>query len=79
MEFQEITPDSKVHPGEYLLHQPSQEIVLCGAYIKTEGKIRALRQGRLMEDKIENFRKIQLNKTERKERSAKGGGGCKSK
>ena len=79
MEFQEITSDSKVYPGEYLLHQPSQEIVLCGAYIKTEGKIRALRQGRLMEDKIENFRKIQLNKTERKERAVKRCRGCKSK
>ena len=79
MEFQEITSDSKVYPGEYLLHQPSQEIVLCGAYIKTEGKIRALRQGRLMEDKIENFRKIQLNKTERKENAVQRCSGCKSK
>ena len=79
MEFQEITTESKVYPGEYLLHEPSQQIVLCGAYVKREGIIRVLRQGRLMEDKIENFRKIQLNKTERKENAVKRCGGCKSR
>jgi hypothetical protein len=79
MEFQEITTESKVYPGEYLLHHPSQQIVLCGAYVKTEGIIRVLRAGRLMEDKIENFRKIQLNKTERKENAVKRCGGCKSR
>ena len=79
MEFQEITDNSKVYPGEYLLHQPSQQIVLCGAYIKTEGIIRVLRQGRLLEDRVENFRKIQLNKTERKESAVSRCGGCKSK
>ena len=79
MEFHEIEENSKVYPGEYLLHEPTQEIVLCGAYVKTEGIIRVLRAGRLMEDKIENFRKIQLNKTERKENAVKRCGGCKSR
>jgi len=79
MKFEEITIDSKVYPGEYLLHDPSQEIVLCGAYIKVEGKIRALRRGELLEDKVENFRKIQLNKRERKEKAVKRCGGCKSR
>jgi hypothetical protein len=78
MKFEEITIDSKVYPGEYLLHDPSQAIVLCGAYMKAEGKIRALRHGRMMEDKITHFRKIQLNQVERKQRVVKRCGGCKS-
>ena len=78
MKFQEINADSKVYPGEYLLHSPSQEIVLCGAYLKMEGKIRVLRHGMLMEDKIENFKKIQLNKKEKKSRRIKRCAGCKS-
>ena len=79
MDFQVIGPESKVYPGEYLLHQPTQEIVLCGAYVKIEGKIRAMRQGRLMEDKVENFRKIQLNRQEQKDQCLKKCGRCKTK
>ena len=80
MEFHEIKEDSMVYPGEYLLHEPSQEIVLCGAYVKSEGKIKALRQGRLMEDKIENFRKIWTSKKEMKENKRfEKCGGCKGK
>ena len=78
MKFEEITIDSKVYPGEYLLHDPSQEIVLCGAYVKAEGIIRVLRRGIIMEDKVANFRKIQLNQTERKRRAVKKCGSCKS-
>ena len=55
MEFQEIGEDLKVYPGEYILHKPSQQIVLVGAFKKKEGLIKVLAQGRLMEDKIENF------------------------
>jgi len=56
MKFQEIKENAKVFPGEYLLHQPSQQIVMCGAYKKSEGLIKALKNGQLMEDKVENFR-----------------------
>ena len=68
MKFQEIKDNSKVFPGEYLLHKPSQQIVLCGAFKKREGTIKALANGKLMEDKIENFRKIQLNKKEQQQK-----------
>ena len=51
MNFQEITENSKVFPGEYLLHIPSNQIVICGAYKPSEGKIKALANGRLMEKK----------------------------
>ena len=76
MKFQEINETPKGFPGEYLLYKPTQQIVMCGAYKKTEGTIKALANGRLIEDKIINFRKIEFNKNERKgpRRSC---GGCK--
>ena len=57
---------------------PGQKIVVCGAYKLKEGKIRALVDGRLIEDKISNFKKLKLSKEERRSRTArKGCGGCK--
>ena len=76
MKFYDIVDESIVSPGEYLLHEPTHQIVLCGAYVKENGIIRALAQGSLMEDKIENFKKIQLNVRERKERLKSSCKGC---
>ena len=76
MKFQDIKEDSAVVPGEYLLHKPSQQIVLCGAFRQQEGVIRALASGRLLEDKIENFRKI-LVPPRGHQRSRRSCGGCK--
>ncbi|HIO39816.1 MAG TPA: hypothetical protein EYN27_12820 [Rhodospirillales bacterium] len=77
MKFQEIKENAKVFPGEYLLHQPSQQIVMCGAYKKSEGLIKALKNGQLMEDKVENFRKLVREGPERKVRPKRSCGGCK--
>ena len=78
MEFEIIDEGMIVHPGEYILHKPSNQIVLCGAFKKSEGKIKAMAGGRLMEDNIENFQKIKLSDEERKEkRTRRGCGGCK--
>ena len=78
MKFKEIEEDSKVFPGEYLLHTPSRQIVLCGAFKKQEGKIKALINGRLLEDEIRNFQKIYLNKDEKHSGNIRRGcGGCK--
>ena len=80
MEFEIIDEDATVYPGEYILHKPSNQIVLCGAFKKSEGKIKAMAGGRLMEDVIENFQKIKLSKEERKERRARRScGGCKKR
>jgi len=68
MEFKEITDKDKVYPGEYLLYKPQNKIVLCGAFSKQNNFIRALHEGRFLEDKIENFRKINLSRKEQKER-----------
>ena len=78
MEFEIIDEGATVYPGEYILHKPSNRIVLCGAFKKDEGKIKVMINGRLMEDNIENFQKIKLSEKERKERSTRRGcGGCK--
>jgi len=77
MEFQEIHTDAKVHPGEYLFHTPSKQIVICGAYKLKEGTIKALSNGRLIEDKIKNFQKIRLSREEKKTGTRRRCGGCK--
>ncbi len=75
MKFEEITEEAKVFPGEYLLHKPTRQIVLCGAFLRSQNKIKAMAQGRLIEDNIENFHKIQVQKNKVKPR--RGCSGCK--
>ncbi len=79
MEFQKIEKDTKIFPGEYLLYIPTNKIVVCGAYKQREGKIRALVEGRLIEDKVTNFQKLKLSKEESTTRrvTRRGCGGCK--
>ena len=76
MEFYDIIDEEKAYPGEYLLYKPRMEIVLCGAYIPTQNMIRALAHGKVIEDKIHNFKKIKLNKKEKKQRNATRCKGC---
>ena len=47
MEFYKIEEEAKVFPGEYLLHVPSNQIVLCGAFKRRQGLIKYMTQGRL--------------------------------
>lgn len=78
MKFQAIKKASRVSPGEYLLHTPSQQIVLCGGVKRDEGVIRVLANGRLLEDKIENFQKIFLPRKDlRKTKVKRPCSGCK--
>jgi len=77
MDFEEITDDVNVFPGEYLLYVPKKVIVVCGAY--KGDTIRVLENGRLLEDKVENFKKIRLTKKERKERKRARCKGCGQK
>ena len=76
MEFYTIEEEAKVFPGEYLLHVPSNKIVLCGAFKPAEGLIKYMEQGRVAEDKIENFNKI---KNAHRRRRRRGCGGCKKR
>ena len=73
MDFYDITEEQKAFPGEYLLYMPTKQIVLCGAYKRIDGTIKALNNGQLLEDKIEKFKKIRGLNSARK----KGCGGCK--
>jgi hypothetical protein len=77
MEFIPITPNTTIAPGEYLLHTPTKQVVLCGAYLAGEGKIKAMANGKLMEDVLANFQKIKLSKKERRRKEKKGCAGCK--
>ena len=66
MEFYDITEEKYPHPGEYILYVPKQSIVLCGAY--RGDSIKALFNGKVIEDKTENFKKIKIAHAERKQK-----------
>tara|TARA_B100000900_G_scaffold391182_1_gene385549 strand:+ start:979 stop:1209 length:231 start_codon:yes stop_codon:yes gene_type:complete len=66
MEFQDITESYYPHPGEYIFYVPNSTIVLCGAFMGD--RIKVLHNGRVVEDKVENFKKIKLNKTEKRDK-----------
>ncbi len=76
MKFNEIHQDSKVYPGEFLLHSPSNQIVLVGAFNQQENYIRCLVNGSLMVDEIKNFKKIIVSKKEHKELNHNRCKGC---
>jgi len=78
--FTEIDDKSKVFPGEYLLYSPTQSVVLCGAFNREQDFIRAFGNGKYIEDKIINFKKIELERKEQKQLSKnKRCGGCKGR
>ena len=80
MNFTEIDDSSKVFPGEYLLYSPTQSVVLCGAFNREQDFIRAYGNGKYIEDKIVNFKKIELERKEQKQLSKnKRWGGCKGR
>ena len=80
MNFTEIEDSSKVFPGEYLLYSPTQSVVLCGAFNREQDFIRAYGNGKYIEDKIVNFKKIELERKEQKQLSKnKRCGGCKGR
>ncbi len=77
MKFRDIKEDTKVFPGEYLLHEPSKNIVLVGAFNRESDTIRGLANGKMLEDKISHFKKIVLEEHERKKQLRRGCRGCK--
>lgn len=79
MEFIEINEDSKVYPGEYLLHIPTNRVVICGAFIKEERLIKALKEGQLITESISNFKKIKITNKEKRLRRIRTCGSCKKR
>ncbi len=76
MTFESIPPDGKVFPGEYVLHEPTNEVVMCGAFNRDEDFIRAIGRGRSVKDKISNFKKIKLSADESRQRRKSRCKGC---
>lgn len=77
MKFYDITDDLKVFPGEYVLHVPTNQIALVGAYNAKAGSIKAMVHGKMIRDEVANFQKIHLEHKERKaQRKASGCKGC---
>lgn len=67
MKLIEIDITAKIFPGEYIYHKPTSSVVLVGAFNRKKNLIRVLNQGRLVEDVILNFSKIELERKEIKE------------
>jgi hypothetical protein len=65
-----------VIPGEYILHEPTQQIVMSGAFNRENNFIRAIGMGRSLKDEISNFKKISLTEEEKKDRSVSRCKGC---
>ncbi len=76
MKFYDIEDDMMVYPGEYVLHTPSKQIVLCGAFKKIDGLIKGMANGTLLEDKIENFQKIKITSEEYRDSQSGRCKGC---
>jgi len=79
MNLYEITDELKVFPGEYVFHVPTNQIVLCGSFMREKKSMRVLASGKMFTDNIDNFRKIQLSRAENKKIKPKGCGGCKKR
>ena len=79
MNFTEILDEHIVSPGEYILHTPSNQVVLCGAFNKKLNEIRVLANGKMFTDKIANFKKITMSNKERKEARKSRCKGCRGK
>ena len=79
MKLYEITEELKATPGEYIYHEPTMQIVLCGSFNRKNNLIRAMAQGKIISDEIHNFKKIKLSESERRTQvgKIKTCGGCK--
>jgi hypothetical protein len=60
MKFVEFAEETVAFPGEYLFHEPSRQIVMCGAFSRERNEIKVLASGRLLTDSIDNFKKLKL-------------------
>jgi hypothetical protein len=78
MEFREIEETDKITPGEYLLHKPTNQIVMCGAFMREASRIKVVVNGRVMIGATKDFQKIYMDRDEKTKRPVRTCGGCKS-
>ena len=64
MEFREIEETDKITPGEYLLHKPTNQIVMCGAFMREASRIKVVVNGRVMIGATKDFQKIYMDPSE---------------
>tara|TARA_R110002020_G_scaffold256852_1_gene470523 strand:- start:4556 stop:4795 length:240 start_codon:yes stop_codon:yes gene_type:complete len=76
MKLVDIQEGMKISPGEYLFHEPSSQIVICGQLGSEKSRIKTLAHGRIVEDVITNFKKIQLTAEEHQQSRASRCKGC---
>ena len=76
MEFLEIEDEQSVAGGEYLLHEPSGHVVVCGPRGVRDQQIQAIGHGRIITDDVKNFRKLKLSVREHKEHRVSRCKGC---
>jgi hypothetical protein len=77
VKFTDIDENVGVYPGEYILHSPSNAIVLVGAYNRESDFIRVFKDGKLFEDKVNSFKKIQMAQKEARVFKKRNCGSCK--
>ena len=78
MKFIDIVESVKVTPGEYILHSPTNQIVLCGSFNRESDKIRVLAKGKMFTDSIKIFKKISMTSKENQQsKKSRSCGGCK--
>jgi len=77
VELYTINKKMVAEQGEYLFHEPTQQIVLCGKFDLRENYIQAIGDGRIFKDIIENFKKIKLTHAEHNKRMATRCKGCR--
>jgi argonaute-like protein implicated in RNA metabolism and viral defense len=77
VELSEITESTKVRPGEYIFHTPTNTVVLVGKFDFTSNHISAFHRGGLVNDEVKNFKKIGLTPKEYREHRATRCSGCK--
>ena len=76
VKFVDIKENESVYPGEYILHTPTNQIVLCGSFNREKNIVRVLIKGKLHEDVIDNFQKIHVNRHDRQKMSYSRCKGC---
>ena len=77
MQFQDIGSDENVNNGEYLFHKPSEHLVLVGRYDPKSRTVMAMVNGRLINEKLDNFQRVFFTKAEHVQWRGTKCSGCK--
>lgn len=76
MKLVDIETVHDVFPGEYLFHEPTSRMGLCGSLDEVSNTAKVLVNGKLLEDNISNFKKISLTPEEARTSRASRCKGC---